>query len=337
MFCPDCGRESKKSERFCPSCGYPLELLEKRLVREKEESIGWVERILTKPPETDKTEKKTEPEPVIEEPSVIFEPDFERKGNICQNCGKEAGFGVICPHCGDRLPNISINDPYITTILKNLISGIFGPRRFAVNFPYPVYGGTMVPLLYPGIFASIFITSIPFLLSVREENSDLGLPSFAKVFMLFPLYIIFTPILVYLTAGFVHIFGMILGGHAAFPRTLRVCAAAIILALIAGTILNIAVFGVGWFFNDFHGFITDDSGIVTLRKLIRDHPGAIMLGISGLLAWEYAWMYGGLFRLSWWKTIIHAILTFWVVIIAWTYYVWAYAIFSSHSAAATPR
>ncbi|MFH1675603.1 MAG: hypothetical protein ABIC40_01170 [bacterium] len=319
MFCVDCGRESKKTDRYCPSCGYPLELLEKRIVKEKEESIGWVERILTKSDEIEKPVK----EPVIESlPSTeVFTEDLiaEKRPILCESCGEEVGYGTICPKCGDRLPFISINDSFISSVLHGFASIIFSPRQFAIGLPYPFSGGTMAPLVYPGIFASIFIISLPLTLIDSNRNFVIGLGDLAPLFILFPVYLFVSPILVYLSIGLAHAMGIILGGHVAFRRTLRVGSAALIWTFIIGAIANLLSFVTRWVIFQFHGFFGSSSIIILADKIHRDHPWIFSMPIIVFLAWMYAWWFGGLFRLNWWKAVLHLILSFWIVIIIWAY------------------
>jgi hypothetical protein len=318
MFCPDCGKQSKSGEDFCPSCGYPLYKLEERLKEEEEASLGWAEKIVGKP----KIGVKPPPEPPLatfaSTPEPSPETDEEKRARTCDICGTEVEYGTHCRKCGDKLPSLMDSDPFLHETFSGLWRMLFGPRFFAQNFPYPVSGGTTQPLLYPGIIAALFVLSVP----MASAEKWLGKPEGTLPILVgiagFILSVIFTPVLVYLSAGFMNIVARVIGRSLPYRRTLRVFASVTIGVLLLGLIINLLRFGL--FYNQ--PAITKSaaqngialpaaiSWLAAHRELIQ----AVMLAFG---AWMYAWIFGGLFRFSWWKTLILVFATYWLITIVW--------------------
>ncbi|HDS31168.1 MAG TPA: hypothetical protein ENN67_09010, partial [Firmicutes bacterium] len=299
MYCPDCGRLSKGDDEFCPSCGYPLSELIERLKKEEEDKLGWAEKIAGKP----KFAVKPPPEPPLATFAPIPEPPAEpvKTARTCDMCGAEVKYGAMCQHCGDKLPGLMESDPFLYFTFNGIWRMFFTPKFFASNFPYPVTGGTTQPLLYPGIFAALFIFSIPLAYADKWlDRPDNPLPMIVGVTG-FIMSIIFTPVLVYLSAGLIHIVAKALGRNLVFKRTLRVFASVVSGVLVIGLVINLIRFALIYF--------ELDISATTLTDIIEPHEflpdifdrkefvHAILL-IAG--AWLYSWMFGGLYRFAWW-------------------------------------
>lgn len=309
MFCPDCGREALDGDGFCIICGYPLDLLEKKIDQEKIDSLGWAERIVGKPRVKDELKTDDSVSSFTTGPQVS-DADDEKKGLFCERCGTRIEVGVMCAACGDRLPYHADSDPFLDSSFKNLFRMIFGPRNFAVNFPYPVSGGTIQPMLYPGVIASLFILTIPLvnygMLLRPIDNSRIVLTAVAG----FILCVILVPAMVYLSAGLIHIFASIIGGKAQFRRAVRIFAAGMFWLLMFGLLHNL--FRWGYFFlRPFYKMYLSDY----YNPILFDIPGldfrriAIFSTII-ILGWLFGWAYGGLYRLKWWQALILTLIIF---------------------------
>jgi len=317
LFCPDCGSRAKDTERFCPACGYPLERLRRRLEEEQRDSLGWAERILGRPP--------TAAEPPRESTLVSFKTGEEpvkleekEKGLKCERCGERVERGTLCSKCGDRLPIIGESDPYFSETIRGFFKMLFAPRHFAINFPYPVSGGTLQPALLPGVFAAFFILTLPLgrpdLWLKSEDPTTPLIPSLVGI----PLYVLGTPLLTYLTAWLIHLVGVLLGGSGSFRRALRALSAALVWLLIIGTLRNITLGAMYFIQPTLDEILTKQIGLPSSHDLRRNlTPVATMAGLV-LIGWLYSWMFGGLYRLSWWKTLVHTLATY-VALLWWTW------------------
>ncbi len=316
MFCPDCGRDCDDSDNSCPLCGYPLNDLRQRLAGEERESLGWAEKIVGKP--EDKSEEPPDDSLVSfatgkEKPR---EDEKEKDDLKCERCGAKVGIGVMCPGCGDRLPTLGESDPYLTYIFLGLWRMIVAPRNFALNFPYPVKGGTLQAFWVPGIFAGIYILTLPLSRPASMLHSENPVNPFALGLVGLAVYVLAVPPLLYLTTGLIHWTAKILGGRAPFRRTARIAGAGLIGLLILGIFRNL-IFLLFFFVrtmafqileNRFGFELSYDSGQDTWRILL-----ILIIIFAG---WQYAWMFGGLHRLAWWKTIVHFLATY-VALLWW--------------------
>ncbi len=322
VFCPDCGRESRPDERICPMCGYPLSDLQKRLRQEEEDSLGWAERIIGKPKidlqppkEPPLTSFATGPEP----PKLEQEKD-EDKGRRCDNCSAKVEIGTLCQNCGDKLPSLFDNDPYLFLVIKDLWRIVVAPRQFATHFPYPVKGGILQPLLYPGVFAGFFVLSLPFSRAISWFGDGDPTMPLLTAFVGILLALIIMPGVVYLSSGLIHLVARILGGRISLRRTIRVVGACMIGLFILGVITNLLRFASFYFGNQVEGALASSDAV--FRETIdffanrRELTLAIELGIG---AWLFSWVFGGLYRLSWWKSIILMIAAYWVLMLSWVY------------------
>ncbi len=321
MFCPDCGRECKDDEHYCASCGYPLDSLRKRIGIEQSNSLGWAEKILSVP--------QVKQRPVSELPLVSFdtgeeapaESEAKEKGVLCERCGKRVDVGMICPNCGDRLPIVGVEDPYISEVLRGALRLVFAPRDFAIKLAYPARAGILQPFLWPGVFSAFFVFSLPFSKAGEwQRGTDLAnilVPAIALI----PIYILGIPLLIYLTAGLTHIIGKALGSKVSFRRTLRVLSAGLIWLIIFGTLRNVLLYANSYTEADllhfFRYYLIDPDFIRELLPKITRMMWAVTLAFIG---WMYAWMFGGLYRFSWWKTLLHTLATYCSVL----WWVWLY-------------
>jgi hypothetical protein len=320
VYCPDCGRKAGDPERFCPFCGYPLARLGKRLEREKEDSLGWAERLVGRPsveaappPESPLVSFKTGPEPKSKQGD---EEDARR----CERCGAKADIGALCPKCGDRLPSLTEGDPYLDLVFRSFLRMTLAPKHFALSLAYPVTGGIIQPLLYPGVFAALFLLTLP--LSYWQWWPEAGGPTrpFTAALVGAPLSVFGVPILVYLTSGFAHLVGQLLGGHVPFRRTIRVVGAGIIWLLVLGTVLHLARFGVAVSFPDLAEKLKEGESLERLAWLWSRQRIILATLLIVLVAWEYAWAVGGLFWLTWWKAAILLIATYWLIAVTWLFF-----------------
>lgn len=319
MFCPDCGREAIDCDLYCPICGYPLDLLEQKIEREKIEALGWAERIVGKPRIEEPPQSEESVISFVTGPHVPVEKD-KKKGLFCDRCGSRIEVGVMCASCGDRLPFHADSDPFVSASLRGFIKLIFAPRSFAINFPYPVSGGIIQPILYPGVVASLFILSLPLARYEMVLRSDNSARIIVPVIAGFILSMILTPLLVYLSAGLIHGFAIVLGGKCQFRRTVRVFAAGIFWIFMLGLLYNLIKFGLffikpvlGDYIKQYYNPILMPIPMMSLwRPLFIAH--LISIG------WLFGWAYGGLYRLRWWNAVILTIAAYFPFIApAWLY------------------
>ena len=328
MHCPDCGRRHRDGEACCPDCGYPLAALEKRLQEEEQEALGWAEKLLGKP--------RTETAPPVEIPLTSFatgreEPPkiLEKSRHRCERCGAAVDLGVACPMCGDKLPSLMENDPYIILVLRGLWRMIVAPKEFALSFPYPISGGILQPLLYPGISAALLVFTLPLLRP--EALIEVTDPTRTVIPALigYLASIVLVPVLVYVSAWIIDLVGKLLGSTVPLRRTIRIAGAYIFWLLILGMLYHFVVFGVYEAQAHVAGRERDAAWIVNLyRTLEREYQwilGALLL----LFGWIFAWAFGGLFRLSWWKSLILLISTYCFLVPAWIFLL---VIFPLHAA-----
>ncbi|MCX6645386.1 MAG: zinc-ribbon domain-containing protein [bacterium] len=318
MFCPDCGREAIDRDMFCPICGYPIDLLAQKIEREKIEVLGWAERIVGKP------KIKETPQPEQSVISFVTGPhvptdESEKKGMFCERCGSKIDIGVMCSACGDRLPFHSDSDPFLGASFRGLMKMIFAPRSFAINFPYPVYGGITQPILYSGVLASLFILSLPLthynLLLRPGNNAPIIIPAVVG----FILSMILVPVLVYLSAGLIHTFATILGGKCQFRRTVRVFAAGIFWLFLLGLLNNLTMLGFFYLKPLLLDFLSGNTNGSLAYEILssRGSSNQLLLPISMFefwriillthiigIGWLFGWAYGSLYRLRWWNSII---------------------------------
>jgi hypothetical protein len=319
LFCPDCGREAPDDNSFCPICGYPLAKLAGRIEQDKIDGMGWAEKIVGKP--------QFEEKPPGDEKVVSFitgkeapPPEEEKKGLFCERCEKRIDIGVMCASCGDRLPFHSDFDPFLLSAISSFWKMALAPRSFAINFPYPIKGGIIQPVLYPGVAAAVFILTLPlvyFHLLVRPGERAIYL---IPVIIGFVLSMLVIPVLVYLSSGLIHFVAQLIGGKCQFRRTVRVFAAGILWILILGIIHNL----IRW-------------GMFTLKPLLIEYiqpyfsQGPLDTGnkdwvrqlvVFGLLiiGWLYTWAFGSLYRLRWWVAIVFTLATYIPILwIPWVY------------------
>jgi hypothetical protein len=281
--------------------------------------MGWAERIVMKPPvaEAPKTDH-----PIISFTTGQQYPQVEdaKKGMFCERCGKAVQPGVMCASCGDHLPFHADSDPFLSASFQGLFRMIFGPRGFAINFPYPVSGGIIQPILYPAVLASIFVITLPLiyfrtLLSPGDHGNIILMAVFG-----FILCILLVPLLVYSSAGLIHVIATILGGKCQFRRTVRVFAAGILWILIIGLINNLA----RWGFFYLRPLVSDffDYYSYPASQLFPDIPWLRLLTLSfiSIVGWLFTWAFGGLYRLRWWNAIILTIAAYIPFILtSWAY------------------
>jgi RNA polymerase subunit RPABC4/transcription elongation factor Spt4 len=322
VYCPDCGRKSREDEDFCPVCGYPLGKLRERLAAEEQVAMGWAQRVLGIKP--------VGPEPPKEPSLVSFttgeetrvEKPEDEKGLLCERCKTRVQLGTICPKCGDRLPVISDDDPYLYYVFTKIWRMLFAPRYFALTFPYPVAGGTLQPLLYPGIFIAFFVLSLPFSRPEGwiEEQNVAGI--LVPTFVAFLACILGMPLLMHLTVLLTNSVCVLLGGTGSYRRTIRVASAGVIWLAIYGTLRNLALYGFYLARIELRGFIDVYFPFSSVTEPVQIMTPFLMIGALVLIGWQYAWTFGGLHRLNWWKTIIMTFSTY-VAILWW---VWIYII-----------
>jgi hypothetical protein len=334
LFCPDCGREAIDCDMFCPICGYPIDLLMQRIEREKIEVLGWAERLVGKPKIKETPPSETPVISFVTGPAVPTD-ESEKKGMYCERCGAKIDVGVMCSACGDRLPYHADSDPFVSASFRGLIGMIFAPRNFAVNFPYPVGGGVTQPVLYPGVLASLFILSLPlthYRLLLQPGNSA---PLIIPAVVGFILSMILVPILVYLSAGLIHVFATALSGKSQFRRTVRVFAAGIFWLMLIGLLNNLSILGFYFLKPLLLNFLTGNSNEGLAYELLsgRGSTDLLLLPISMMevwritllthiigIGWLFGWAYGGLYRLRWWTSVILTLIIYFPFIMpAWLY------------------
>lgn len=318
MFCPDCGRESTDSERFCPDCGYPLRELVNQLESEKDASVGWADRIVRRPEIS-----QAEPVELVDSYSETgYDEEDERQGLRCLRCGVPISPGTLCPSCGEKLPSVGESDNYISHVLKSFFQIIFKPRLFALMLPYPTSGGTLQPYLYPGVFASIFVLTLPLNRPELWLEGDDTTRAIVPFILCFLVYIFLVPLIVYLTNLLIHGVAIILGTKGIFKRTVRATSALMIWFLIFGIIFNLIALGV---------YLVGPEGIAFDQYIVDVYAGwkmmgqyriYIIIGIALIIGWLLGWMIAGLYRMSWWQIIIHMLATY----IALYFWVWLFVL-----------
>ena len=323
LFCPDCGTDLKKSDKFCSTCGYPADALTKRIEFEKNSSIGWAERIIGKKPGSD--------EIVLPEGKLhtftdvsdsIPESDKEKSDLRCETCGSKVEHGTLCPACGERLPTLSESDNFFAAVMSKFFKLIFAPRYFAQTLPYPLKGGTMQALWIPAIITGLYILTLPaarpFMHLHKYENyGAMGLGLIGMT-----VYILFTPLLLFLTSGLNHWVAVLFGGHAPFRRTVRVTGAGLAVLMTLGLIRNIVT--------AFAHLIDPDLLLPLFIQELSESPekGYVRFIVYALIiigGWYHCWLIGGLHRLSWWKAVIHFIAAY-VTFIWWIWVLVLYGI-----------
>jgi len=321
LFCPDCGRYSTDSDHFCTICGFPLEKLRQTLDNEKKAELGWAEKIVGKP-----DVKSVEPPdpPLISYATGKETPrqkkEEEQESFKCERCGIKTGVGTMCPNCGETLPSLIDNDPYLSLVLKNFFRMILAPRHYATKFPYPITGGTLQPLLWPGVFAAIFVLTLPFARSEqwleRGDPTQPLLPAFVGI----PLYVLGTPVLVYLSTGLIYLISKLLGGTASYRRTARVFSGGLIIIFIYGIVRNIFTFLFYLGTPRIHRLVPPEIDIRIIKELSQSVERALLVFFLAFIGWQFMWAFGGLNRLSWWKTLI-LFLASYVAVLWW---LWLY-------------
>jgi len=320
VHCPDCGRERVREINFCPECGFPFAELEARLAQEKEETTGWAEKILGKPAEelpTQDSDTITSFLTGVErlKPSRLEEDKFK-----CERCLTPVNLGTLCPTCGEKLPTVMETDPYLLLVFKSIWRMIFAPRRFSLDFPYPLVGGTMQPYLYPGVFASLFVLTLPFT-RVDLWIEELDPTPFILPFIVGFLIAIFAvPALMYISVWMIDTAGRALGGRGIRRRVARTLGAYVIFVTLLGTIGNLGLLAL---------YIGKTKEIRTPQTTLSFHnlftfarnAERVTLGIIlALLFWNFTWAVGSLYRLSWWKAIILALSVLSLLLALWVYF-----------------
>ena len=326
MYCPDCGRDAREDEKTCPACGYPISSLRTRLRLEHEASIGWAQKIVGIP-EFVKID-------VAGEKVVSFATDSEKqeerddaeRHKNCARCGAPVEIEAICPNCGDRLPSIIGDDPFTLLTFLGVFRLVFSPSHFGSNLTFPRKGGYIQPILWPGVLAAIFIFSYPFArIDEWAGRSGRFMPDLPVFVGLALIYMPIIPIVVYLSAGFSHIVAIMLGGFAQFVRNVRLTGAILFWMLLGGSFLHILQYS-AFFINPFKyrlmEMIIGGDGVENFTKML-DISDSIewqlpILALVLIPGWIYGWAYGGLYRLSWWKAAIHAIIVYFLIL-AWVW------------------
>lgn len=323
MFCPDCGYESNDKPDFCEICGYPVGALLSKLREEKLSGIGWAQRIIGVP--------KKEPEIIIEEKPVSFVTgeSFEeiRKKDAeetkCERCGAKAVVGSICESCGDKLPGLIDNDPYLSLITRGFWSLVFSPRQFAVNLPYPYKSGLIQPTLWPAVFGSIFVFTYPIeRISIWYGRHEQFEPVWSVIIFYAVLALLAIPVLVYLSAGVMHVLGKLLGGKCQFKRTVRITGAIILHLFLIGSIFHIIrYFSYIWGFEPIMNLVYR-SWKYTLTGLESDINWGMLVTITIIIpGWHAGWIIAGLYRVNWWKAILITLIGYYGIL----FWVWSWA------------
>lgn len=321
MFCPDCGHESIGPERFCNICGFPLGRLKKRLDTEEQAALGWAEKIVGKP------KQKTELPP--DAPVISYSTGREQQTEVetegdrlrCERCGTKVALGIMCPACGDKLPMLSESDHFLPLVLAGLWRMLVAPRHFALNLGYPVKGGTIQPILYSGVFAALFILTLPLSRPELLFETENPVRPVATALVGLVFYVLGIPPLVYLTGGLIHWIAVILGGRAPFRRTLRVAAAGFICLMILGIVRNIIIFAFYFPRPFLVDFLAERIGVDLSEASAGAFGHLLFIALIIFAGWQFAWLFGGLHRLAWWKTMVHFLATymallwwFWILI-----------------------
>jgi len=321
LYCPDCGDEIVESDSFCQYCGYPSSALRKRLKAEQDASIGWAEKIIGSKPVD---EKQIPPEDKLQTFVDVKDPEPEEDEDSrlrCESCASVVDYGMMCPECGDKLPTLGANDNFFISVIRYSFRFIVAPAHFARNFPYPTKGGTMQAVWVPAILSGLYILTLPATKAYVQPRLFEFPDMFGLALIGMTLYILLIPVLLFVTGGLNHWVAVLLGGQAAFRRTLRITGAGLTILLVLGLVRNIGT-ALLFLINpelEPSSFIRynaiNASGLSEYRTLVY-----ITIVIAG---WYHAWLIAGLHRLSWWKTLIHFIATY----VTFTWWAWLIVFF----------
>jgi hypothetical protein len=319
MYCPDCGRTSQDRERFCPDCGYPVSALAICIEKEKEAKLGWAEKIigvpkidLLPPDETPLTSFATGKEPVNIK---------KKEGAVCQRCGADVQMESLCPECGDKLPGIFENDPFMAVLFRGLLQMTLKPAEYASNFPYPMTGGTIQPLLYPAVVTAFLVLTLPL------GRPEMWMPSrdagevYIPIITSFLGAIVVTPILIYLSSWLVNLIALIIQTNVPLKRIVRVTGAFIFWLILFAALFNLFMF-------NFYEFQLHNRDMflklshADLRALFvstADNSKFLFAAMLVIFALQYGRALGGLYRFSFLKTVILAVSTCCILIPIWLY------------------
>ncbi len=282
--------------------------------------MGWAERIIGKP-EVETTDPENPPvvSYVSGEEKASTETDDDERFR-CSMCGTVAEIGTMCQTCGDTLPTRTDQDPYIWLVLRNSLHLILAPRHYAVNLPYPIKGGNLQPVLYPGIFAAFFVIALPFSrASVWLYRTAYDIPIEPSLIAI-PMYVLGIPILVFLSAGLAYMVARMLGGHASFSRTVRALSGGLIILLIIGIFRFVLGYIAIANTRNIELILERLYNPVEVMTLVQYGERMATIFTIFIAGWYYAWIVGGLHRLAWWKTIVHTLATY-VAVLFW---IWLY-------------
>lgn len=310
MHCPDCGRSRRASESFCPDCGYPLSGLKKKLEEETEASMGWAEKILGKPI----VPSPKRPEPPVSSFAVgRIEPAAEIPKPRCERCGAEVSDpAIVCFQCGDKLPSIIGDDEYIKLVVRGLWKMIAAPRQFAINFPYPQTGGT-IQILYTGVAGGCHVLSLLF----RAPDKWLGEDSSGTPVMVllagFLIALALVPAVLNFSAWLLTYLARAFGGIVPLRRTTRVAGAYVFWIFTFGALYNLLLL---WLYLLQH-HLPLFPALKHFYQAVMSANVPMMLGSLAVLTWLCGWAFGGLFRLTWVRTLWLIVISFSLFIPLW--------------------
>ena len=320
MYCPDCGRKSQSRERYCPECGYPISALSTCLEKEKEASLGWAEKLIGKP--------KIEIVPPKEPPLASFATGREepvkapaKTGRICARCGADVELTSVCPECNDKLPSVFENDPFMGLVLRGIFQMIVRPAEFALNFPYPATGGTIQPLFYPAIASAFLVLTLP----LGRPDAWIKIQDFSDVYIpivtAFLGSIIITPLLLHISSWAVNVVAGVLDSPVTLRRTIRVAGAYVFWLMLIGIVYNLMIFGLYEARAHFREpFLTyTDYDLNALFASVTKAYQFLFAAYLAAFGLQYGRAFGGLYRLSWWKTVFLAVSTYGVLMPVWLY------------------
>jgi hypothetical protein len=130
------------------------------------------------------------------------------------------------------------------------------------------------------------------------------------------------PVLIHLTVLLINSVSALLGGTGSYRRTIRIASAGVIWLAIFGAIRNIVLYGFYLTRIEMRGFIDVYFPFDSVTEPVRNITPFLMIGGLIFIGWQYAWTFGGLHKLNWWKTTIMTLSTY-VAILWW---VWVYVI-----------